>query len=108
MAGNFYFAVLAKMFSYSEVPPPARLGEWIESQTWEPHALPKGTDPGWPNEMAARLRNWPQNEPYPLVPDDEMMLEARSNPEVTRGWWVPGTRRGDLGAATARAIPRIP
>jgi hypothetical protein len=83
---EFYADVFLHVWDGEHVPTPKQLADWIESQTWH-------VDPLWLRQILERLRAWPEGRNYPLVPDDEALVNGMAD---EARWWEPGALRGDL------------
>jgi hypothetical protein len=86
---ELYGKALEYVWNQPQVPAPQQLADWIESQTWR-------VDPEWCGEMIQRLRSWPAGENYPLIPDNDALLQRSiKGKEETDRWWEPGAIRHD-------------
>lgn len=89
---DLYVATWAFVWSRPRVPAPQEIADWIEARSWG------DIDGEWLESMVARLRAWPADKPFPLIPDDDALMNGEC-PVAYRyrgGWWRAGTPSGDL------------
>lgn len=84
---RFYTDLFKLMWTSEVVPTAKQVADWMEARSDRPA--------DW-ETLAKRLRAWPEETPYPPIPDNEALTRGASVGDER--WWVPGAKIGTVGA----------